>query len=174
MTDRQASGSGMWAGYATAACAFLFAAVSFYWGFGGTLALDTVGQEAVQQVEDGELGIYLAVWAAGLAKVVGGLAALALVLPWGRRVFPHWMLSLVGWGGAAVLITYGAAQVLILAMVKAGAIEPDGPIDWTGFYGHLYIWDPWFVVWGVLMAITAFYYTRNSRRLQQVGSGSLG
>jgi hypothetical protein len=169
--------SGRWAGYATAACAFLFALTSFYWGFGGTFALDTVGREAVELIEAGDVGIYLAVWFAGVVKVAGGVLALALVRPWGRRYLRHWMLMLAGWGGAAVLILYGGAQISVQLMVRAGIIAPAGEMDWRGFYGHLYLWDPWFVVWGILMGITAFYYTRNARwrrSAQEVDEDALG
>jgi hypothetical protein len=169
--DVRARESGRWAGYATAACAFLFALISFYWGFGGTFALDTVGREAVELIEAGNVGIYVAVWFAGLFKAAGGVLALALVQPWGRRLFRHWMLMLAGWGGAAALILYGAAQISIQLMVRAGILVPPGDMDWRGFYGHLYLWDPWFVLWGVLMAITAFYYTRNARRGRAAESG---
>lgn len=162
--DIRMRGTGRWAGYATAACAFLFALTSFYWGLGGTFALDTVGREAVTLIEAGDPGIYLAVWFAGLVKVGGGLLALALVHPWGRHYFRHWMLMLAGWGAAAALILYGAAQLGLQLMVRAGILVPPGDMDWRGFYGHLYVWAPWFIVWGVLMAITAFYYTRGARR----------
>lgn len=171
ISDVRAPRSGRWAGYAAAACAFLFALTSFYWGFGGTFALDTVGREAVELIEAGDPGIYLAVWFAGFVKVAGGVLALALVQPWGRKRFRHWMLMLGGWGGAAALILYGAAQLGIQLLVRAGILVPPGDMDWRGFYGHLYLWDPWFIVWGVLMAITAFYYTRDARRSAQVAEG---
>ncbi|MBC6446648.1 DUF3995 domain-containing protein [Actinokineospora sp. HBU206404] len=67
--------SGRWAGYATAGCAFLYALTSFYWGSGGTFALDTVGREAVRLIEAGDPGIHLAVWFAGVVKVAGGVLA---------------------------------------------------------------------------------------------------
>jgi hypothetical protein len=156
--------TGHWAGYATAVWAFLFALTSFYWGFGGTLLLDTVGREAVELVEAGDVGIYVAVWFAGFVKVAGGVLALALVRPWGRRLFRHWMLLVAGWGGAVVLVLYGGVQIGIQLMVLGGILVPPGGIDWRGFYGHLYVWDPWFIVWGLLMGVTAFHYTRNARR----------
>lgn len=155
---------GRWAGYATATCAFLFAVVSFYWGCGGTFALETVGREALELAKAGNVGVYLALWFVGFVKVGGGLLALALVQNWGRRYFRHWMLLLAGWGGTAVLLLYGGAQISVQLMVKSGILTPPGDMDWRGFYGHLYLWDPLFVVWGLLMGITAFYYTRNHRR----------
>lgn len=157
--------AGRWAGYAAAGCAFLFAAVSFYWGAGGTFGLELVGEEAVELAESGNVGIFLALWAVGLLKVAGGLLALALVQSWGQRLFRPWMLLLAGWGAAALLTGYGAAQIGVQLLVVTGIIQAPEDMDWRGFYGHLYLWDPWFVIWGVLLGIAASYYTRNRRPL---------
>lgn len=168
MTARSAEGGAVpvrWAGYATAVCAFLFALVSFYWGLGGTVGLDTLGREAVARVEAGDAGIFVAVWLAGVLKVGGGVLALALVRPWGRRLFGHRLLLVAGWGAAVVLLLYGCVQVGALLLVQTGVVAPPPDLDWRGFRGHLYLWDPWFVVWGVLAAFTAYHYTRDTRRL---------
>lgn len=81
--DQGVSRSGRWAGYAACACAFLFAAVSFYWGVGGTAGLNTVGQGAVELSASGNVAVFVALWFVGLLKVAGGLLALALVQAWG-------------------------------------------------------------------------------------------
>ena len=161
---RTARGAGRGAGYAACACAFLFAAVSFYWALGGTFALETVGRGAVELAGSGNLGILLAPWFVGFLKVAGGLLALALVQPWGARWFPRWMLLVAGWGGAVLLVGYGGAQIVVQLLVLNGVIPTPVDMDWRGFYGHLYLWDPWFLLWGVLLAVTAFSYTRGSRR----------
>lgn len=155
---------GRWAGYATAVCAFLFASVSIYWGFGGLFGLDTVSAELVRMARSGDVTVYLATWFAVVAKIAGGVVALALVQPWGRRYLRHWMLLLLGWGGAAILVIYGGTQVALELAVQFGLIAAPANMDWRGFYGHLLLWDPWFTIWGVLMGITAFYYTRSVRR----------
>lgn len=157
--------AGRWAGYATCACAFLFAATSFYWGAGGSLGLDTVGQEAVELSASGDVGMFLALWFVGLLKVAGGLLGLALVQSWGPRLFRPWMLLVAGWGGATLLVLYGGVQIGVQLLVVTGVIEAPADMDWRGFYGHLYLWDPWFVIWGVLLAITALHYTRSQRRV---------
>ena len=43
------------------------------------------------------------VWFAGVLKVLGGLLALALVQPWGRRLPRRWLLR-AAWGGAGLLV----------------------------------------------------------------------
>ncbi len=153
------------AGYAAAACAFLFAAVSFYWGSGGTFGLDLVGQEAVELSESRDVWIFLVLWAVGLLKVAGGLLALALVQSWGQRLFSRWMLLVAGWGGSALLVLYGGSQMAVQLLVVTGIVKAPSDIDRRGFYGHLYLWDPWFVIWGLLLGTTAYYYSRSQRRL---------
>jgi len=164
MAPVRPSRGGRAAGYAACACALLFAAVSFYWGLGGTLGLDTVGQDAVQLARSGNVAMLVALWFVGLVKVAGGLLALALVQPWGRRRFPRWLLLLAGWGGSCLLVLYGGAQIGVQLLVTTGAIAPSADMDWRGFYGHLYLWDPWFLLWGLLLGITTFSYTRRSGR----------
>lgn len=158
------------AGYAAAGCAFAFAAVSFYWGSGGTLGLATVGREAVELSRSGDFRIYLALWFVGLVKVAGGLLALALVQPWGVRRFPRWMLLAAGWAGTVLLFLYGMLNMAVQLLVLGGMIEVPANMDWRGFYGHLYLWEPWFVIWGLLLGLTTFFYTRDSWPIGRPGT----
>lgn len=155
--------SGRGTGYAAAGCAFLFAAVSFYWAAGGTLGLATVGQEAVELSRSGNVAVIAAPWFVGVVKVAGGLLALALVQPWGRRAFPRRLLLLAGWAGTAALVLYGAANISALLLVQVGVIQAPAEMDWQGFYGHLYLWDPWFLVWGLLLGMTMRYFSRTTQ-----------
>ncbi len=150
----------MRAGYAAAACAFLFAGVSFYWGLGGAYGLDTVNAEAVALSESGNVWAFTAVWVTGLLKVAGGVLALALVQPWGRRRFRRGMLLTAGWGGSVLLMLYGGGQIALQLLLLSGAIATPPDMDWRAFYGHLYIWDPWFLLWGVLLAMATWSFSR--------------
>jgi Protein of unknown function (DUF3995) len=75
-----------WAAYAACVLALLSAIPSFYWAAGGTIGLDTVGGaiEELARARD-PAGVALGI-GAGVLKVAGGVLALALVRPWGRRV----------------------------------------------------------------------------------------
>jgi hypothetical protein len=161
--QRRVSLVGRTTAYAACACAFVFAAVSFYWGLGGTFALDRVGREAVELSASGNVPTYIALWLVGVLKVGGGLLALAMVQPWGARRFPRWALLSAGWGTSGLLVLYGGVQIGVQLLVAAGTISTPADMDWRGFYGHLYLWNPWFVVWGVLLGIATFSYTRRTR-----------
>src|SRR4029079_11165948 len=76
---------GRWTGFAAAAVAFAFAAVSPYWGLGGRALLDMLGGEIERRALAG-VDVLLAANAVGaVLKVLGGVLALALVQPWGER-----------------------------------------------------------------------------------------
>jgi hypothetical protein len=149
-----------WPGYAAAGCALAFAVVTLYWGLGGRLGLDLVGKEIIRLADDRDAGFLIAAWVSGLLKLAGAVLALALVQPWGRRVFPRRLLLAVGWACSALLIVYGAGTVINMLLVVAGGIPVPAEMDWRGFYGHLCLWDPWFLLWGLLLALA----TRNLAR----------
>ena len=83
-----------------------------------------------------------------MAKVAGGLLALALVRPWGRVIPRRWLLT--GAAAASVLLVgYGGLSVLLGALVLAGVIHPAGGVDRTALRWHVGVWDMWFLVWGI-------------------------
>src|SRR6266516_4103701 len=95
----------------------------------------------------------------GGAKAAGGLLALALVRPWGRVVPRGWLLA--GSAGASVLlVVYGGLNVLAGALVLLDVIHPGGRVDRTALRWHVGVWDLWFLVWGILLALATFGYVR--------------
>lgn len=159
------SRAGRLTGYAACGCALLFAMVSLYWAVGGTVGLETVGSGAVELSESGGVAIRLALLFVTALKLAGAFLALALIQPfrWGLRI-PRWMLLIAGGGGAGLLVLYGGGQILIQLLVKEGVITAPVDMDWQGFYGHLYLWDPWFLLWGVLLGATTLSYMRRTTR----------
>ena len=78
--------------------------------------------------------------AATLAKLVGGLLALALVRPWGRMVPRVWLLAGSA-GASALLVVYGGLTVLLGELVLLGVIHPSGSVDRTALRWHVGVWD---------------------------------
>ena len=148
----------VWAGYAACAWGLVFAGISFYWGLGGQLGIDTLGGKLEQMARSRDAAIIAAVWITGFLKVGGALLALALVQPWGRRL-PRALLLLLGWGAAAVLTLYGGVLVAGEALVATGLVRPAN-VDWKPLLWHLYVWDMSFLVWGVLLGLAAWQCTR--------------
>lgn len=91
-----------------------------------------------------------------------GLLALDLVRPWGRVLPRIWLLIVAG-AASAVLVVYGALNVLAGVLVLTDVYHPSGPVDRTALRWHAGVWDLWFLVWGVLLAVATASYGRLSR-----------
>jgi len=143
--------------YAAAIVAFAYALVSLYWALGGHALVSTVGGYVEQFAKRGGALPVLVAVAAMAAKVAGGLLALALVRPWGRVVPRGWLLAGSA-GASALLMAYGGANVLLGALVLSDAIHPAGSVDRTALRWHVGVWDLWFLVWGILLALATIGY----------------
>jgi len=145
--------------YAAAVVAFAYALMSLYWALGGHALISTIGGYVEQFARQGGALPVLVALAVTLTKVAGGLLALALVRPWGRVVPRGWLL--IGSAGASVLlVVYGGLNVLLGALVLSGAIHPAGSVDRTALRWHAGVWDMWFLVWGILLALATVGYWR--------------
>ncbi|WP_197284872.1 DUF3995 domain-containing protein [Sciscionella sediminilitoris] len=150
MTEQVRTGySRGWPAIAAFVVALLFALVSLYWTAGGELGLDTVGGVIEQAVRTGDAGMTAVMVLVTVIKLVGAVFALALVQPWGR-VFPRKLLLVLGWLGTAVLVLYGGFLTISEAVVAIGGAPGT---ETLAFRWHLYLWDPWFLVWGVALGL---------------------
>jgi hypothetical protein len=148
-----------WAAYAASGCGALFVAVSLYWAAGGTALLDTVGGFAVQASRSsGAAGIAI-IWAAVVLKAAGAVIPLWFVRPWGAVIPRRWRTAIAA-AAAAVLTLYGAVEVTGEALAELGAVHPAGPVDWLALRWHLALWDPWFLLWGLLLAVATWQFAR--------------
>jgi hypothetical protein len=150
-------------GYAACLWALLFAALSFYWAAGGTAGGVTIGPslERLGRTRDPEFVVIL--WATGALKVGVGALALALTQPWGRR-FPRWALLTAAWSAVAILALYeGAASLVQHALMVSGVIATPAGLGATAARWHLYLWDPWWLLGGVLILVAAREYQRATR-----------
>jgi hypothetical protein len=145
---------------AQAACCvgLAYAAVSVYWAQGGTWLLDTVGGTLEQQGRAGNAGIILAVCAAAVLKVIGAIVPLAAVgvtsgqaTIAGRRRM-RVQVRVLAWLEAAILTIYGLVLTVVGLLVQSGAIAPAASADHRALAWHAYLWDPWFLLWGALVA----------------------
>ena len=144
------------AAYAACAWAVVFAAASFYWAAGGTVGEDTVGGVITRLP-----GIVALLWVTGALKVIGALLALALVRPWGR-VLPRWLLLTLSWAGGVGLTAYGAIPLVVNGLMVAGVLHVPGPVDWTAMRWHVFLWDPWWLLGGLLFVAAAWSYQRRT------------
>jgi len=135
--------------------------VSAYWALGGPALISTVGGYVTQLAHRGEAAAVLLTLGAAAAKAAGGLLALALVRPWGQ-VIPRGWLRAGSAGASALLVVYGGLNVLLGALVLSGVIHPAGSVDRTALRWHVGVWDLWFLVWGILLAMATTGYWRRT------------
>ena len=149
-----------WAAYAACVWALLFALMSFYWALGGQLGLNTLGAGIRALAHDP--GFVAIVWLTGIAKVIGGLFALTLVRPWAHWLPPIWKLALA-WIGGAGLALYGGVNLIVEWLVVVGVIQMNGLEVTEGIRWHAWLWDPWWLLGGVLFLLAAWRYRRSRR-----------
>lgn len=148
----------------------LYAAVSAYWGLGGRWLLATVGGALQSQGRAGTAVLVVAVWAAVIIKLV---AAVLPLLALRRVTSPGWnrAVGLLAWIEAGILTVYGLVWTVVGMLVQAGAIHPSARADHRASAWHAYLWDPWFLIWGLLVAL-ALWRGRRLRWIRLTGDGA--
>jgi Protein of unknown function (DUF3995) len=162
--DLQAEKQGLTAGWAACAVGLAYVAISVYWGVGGTWLLATVGGSLAKG--NPSVGIQLAVWAAVVLKAIAAvlpLLAVGALSPAfaARPPRTRWLRRLT-WIEAAILSAYGLVLTVTGLLVQSGVIVPPASADHRALRWHAYLWDPWFLIWGLLVTI-ALVQTRRRR-----------
>jgi Protein of unknown function (DUF3995) len=138
-----------------------YAAVSVYWGLGGSWLVDTVGGTLETAGRSGTAVTVAAVWAAAVLKAVAAMipvlycrlsaGRLRADRPPGRRLrLPRILM----WLEAAILTLYGGALTAVGLLVQGGVIASGADADRRALAWHAYLWDPWFFGWGLLVLVT--------------------
>lgn len=150
-------------GYVACAWALIFSAQSFYHAAGGTAGAETIGPAIAEPVLAREPLWVAAMWITGGLKVAAALLALALVRPWGR-LLPRRLLLMAGWGAVAVMAVYeGAASLVQHALMVAGVIDIPAGLGATAARWHLALWDPWWLLGGILFGLATWRYQRRDQ-----------
>jgi hypothetical protein len=61
-------------------------------------------------------------------------------------------VRVLAWLEAAILTIYGLVLTVAGLLVQSGAIAPAPSADRRALAWHAYLWDPWFLLWGALVA----------------------
>ncbi len=139
-----------WAAYAACGWAFLFAALSFFWAAGGRTGLHPLEQDATSNAF---------LWTivnlvAGILKGIMGLLPLALVRWQEQRRYRKLLLGTVWLLGVGMCL-YGGLGLISDVLHVTGIIYDPG--SWKWFFWYLVLWDPWWVLGGVLYVATAWF-----------------
>ncbi len=147
----QADSTAVWArrvAYAAFGWATLFAGLSFFWAAGGR-----TGLQPLEQVGGGNAALWALVnIVAGLFKLGGGALALVLVRmrqeTRGSRLL-RWLILVGGVG----MCLYGGLGLISDALHVSGVINAPATRKW--FFYYLVLWDPWWLLGGLLFTATA-------------------
>lgn len=145
----------------------LHAIASLYWALGGPWLLDTVGEWAVDLVEESPLGAGLLLGLIALAKAAAAITP--VLVDRGRMPWPRFWRGLC-WVGGPVLVVYGALNVVVSVAVLTGLLEPDGGYDTAAMVGHAFLWDPLFLIWGAALVTWLRLTARAGSRSSAAGS----
>ncbi|HJS96967.1 MAG TPA: DUF3995 domain-containing protein [Solirubrobacteraceae bacterium] len=152
--------------YVAAAMAIASAVPSVFWTLGGTLLLDTVGGSIERLARARSVSALVLGATTSLAKLGAALLALSLVRPWGRRV--PWRLAANALT-SALLVTWGGANVIVGALALTRVVSPADGLDEYALRWHVYVWDPWFLIWGAALALALVSFRREHSDDRQPG-----
>ncbi len=164
MTDVEGRGNRHALAYAAAAWAFVFAAMSFYWGLGGMIGVETLGTGIMELAEAGDRDMMLITWVTGILKAAAGVAVLALIQPWGR-IFPRWLLRFGVWTAGILFTLYGLGNFVQHGLMILGAAEITRMVGtYTAALWHFVFWDPFWLMGGLLFILAARRYGHQDSR----------
>ena len=134
------------------------APISAYWAAGGTGLLDTVGGSIARWGRDGGAGATLALAAIVALKLLAAWLPMRAV----RAPCPRAVRRLA-WLQAAILTVYGGVLTGTGLAVQARLVNAGAHANWKALDWHVYLWDPWFLIVGLLV-FAALRHTRASGR----------
>jgi hypothetical protein len=153
----------------------LYAAVSVYWGVGGTALLDTIGGALERAGRARTAGVLVVLWVTVVLKLVAVVVGLLATAP------PQWLsqtryrvVRRVAWLAAGILVLYGGVLTVIGLLVQADIVHASADADQKALRWHAFLWDPWFLVWGLLLAAALALSRPHSRPGELRSAGSYG
>ncbi|HEY6313019.1 MAG TPA: DUF998 domain-containing protein [Streptosporangiaceae bacterium] len=151
--DSATSRRGMLPALAGLVVGLAYAAISVYWAVGGRWLLNTVGISLSQPGQAGHLAALLGVWAAAGVKAFAAVLPLLAIGVWPRTANGglRRLARVLTWVEAAILIGYGLVLTASGLLVQAGAIKAAAHADRLALKWHAYLWDPWFLIWGIFV-----------------------
>jgi hypothetical protein len=138
----------------------LFGGLNLYWGLGGDFGLDRMGELIQEQAAEGSTSLLVLNTIGGLGKIGIGILALGTIARWGRAIPRTFHLGLLYVGGV-FLVLYGGANWTQMLLVEMGVVDVPRSIGEAQVRWYLFLWEPLWIIGGVLMILTAEAYRRS-------------
>jgi integrase len=110
-------------------------------------------QYGSQPGQAGHLAALLAVWGAAAVKAVAALLPLLAIGVWPRTANGglRRLARVLTWIETAILTGYGLIPTASGLLIQAGVIKTAAHADRLALKWHAYLWDPWFLIWGIFV-----------------------
>jgi hypothetical protein len=143
-----------WLAWAAAGWMLAFAAMSAYWAAGGRIGVDTLGGTIETYADERGTQFVVALWLIAALKVVAAALPIALVEDWTTAISRRW-LRLSTWVMGAGMVLYACANFGARAIMALGLIETPESMHTTAARWHLFFWNPWWLLGGILYIAAA-------------------
>jgi Protein of unknown function (DUF3995) len=137
----------------------VFGGLNLYWSAGGEFLLNHLGKGIQQDVAEGDTALLVINTIGGLGKIALGCLALGTIARWGRRIPRRLHLGLLYTAGA-LLVLYGGASWTQMLLVELGVVDVPRSIGEEQVQWYLFLWEPAWILAGVLVILTAEAYRR--------------
>lgn len=134
---------------------------SFYWAFGGTWMLDTVGQWAVVSQLNRPVQTFVVLFGIGLVKTAASIIPVAVEY---RKLGGRRWWRLISWVGGLSLIVYGGIYAVTALLMLTGVVVPTAAYNEPVILGHALLWDPLFFFWGLSLVVSLALTRRGACR----------
>jgi hypothetical protein len=125
-----------------------YASVSAYWALGGTALLSTIGGSIEHDARTGGLLVTAGLWLVVLVKLLAAALPVYEVRSAGRGRGGRDAFRLAALEGF-VLTLYGLVLTAIGVLVQLNVISRGAHADNRALAWHAFLWDPWFLLWGL-------------------------
>lgn len=154
----------------------LFAAFSVYWGLGGTWLVSTISGSLAEKSRAGQANLLVGAWIPAILKLAAAVVPLLAVrrLSGSRptRSTRRRIIWILAWLEAGFLTLYGLVLTGVGLLIQADVIQPSAP-DHRALAWHAYLWDPWFLVWGLLVLAALVRSRQKLVSRLEYGSGAV-
>lgn len=129
------------------------AMVSAYWAAGGRLLLGTVGGAFERLGQSGGAAAVGLLSVVVLLKLVAAALPLVAIRSSASTSSCCRFLRGLAWVEAGVLAGYGLVYTGVGLLVEAGILSASADADRHAMAWHAFFWDPWFLLWGILVIV---------------------
>jgi Protein of unknown function (DUF3995) len=109
------------------------------------------------------------VWGAAGVKAVAAVLPLLAIGVWPRSANEglRRLARVLTWVEAAILVSYGLVLTASGLLVQVGVIKVAAHADRLALKWHAYLWDPWFLIWGIFVFLALWRSRSASQTIYQ-------